>query len=517
MRPPVSNCKHGVAVAVLILFLTIPLCAAGVLTADYDAGRTGANTSETVLTPAIVSSPAFQKRATWTTDDLVYGQPLVYDGSPRLLIVATANDTVYAFDADRAGTTIWSRHLDTALVDAIRFGEYNGHVGCLATPVIDTGNALVWALCVNSSHAWHLYALSLTDGSVQHTATISCTANGVTFSGANQLSRTALLLDGGNIYFGFGAYGADVLPFQGWVFAYAASSGSQVACNSTVNSSNGEGGVWAVGGLAADGSGNVYFGTGNGDCSGSPNLAESVLEASGTTLAITSSLTDNMCAADSASDLDQGAGRVILVGSKVIAGGKNDWIWVVPQGSLGGLQDRTSPSGGRQAFDSFTYQLFDARAFANNTLYLISQDGNGGGTTTLKSFAYSGSAFTTTPAASQAGYTAYLSGMTYSSNGAASGIVWLTSCAAFNETALQAGALRAFDGTTLALLFDSTSLGGDALGSCAKYSPPTVINGRVYVSSFSNAIVAYSNTALQPAPAVSVRSGVTVSGGTMAP
>ena len=53
------------------------------------------------------------------------------------------------------------------------------------------------------------------------------------------------------------------------------------------------------------------------------------------------------------------------------------------------------------------------------------------------------------------------------------------------------GILRAYDATTLADLWNSEAIPADSLGNWAKFVPPVIANGKVYVASFSNSIVVY--------------------------
>src|SRR6476659_7883611 len=75
-----------------------------VLTYHNDNARLGLNSAETVLSPANVSSNSFGLLSSRDVDDFVYAQPLVMTnvtvpgrGTHNLVIVATVNDSVYAF------------------------------------------------------------------------------------------------------------------------------------------------------------------------------------------------------------------------------------------------------------------------------------------------------------------------------------------------------------------------------------------------------------------------------------
>src|SRR5215471_9780214 len=87
----------------------------GVYVNRYDAATTGANTHETILTPAAVKN-GFSKLYSYYVDGAVFAQPLYVpniriSGQPHnILYVATTNDRVYAFDADRAGPPLWMRN-----------------------------------------------------------------------------------------------------------------------------------------------------------------------------------------------------------------------------------------------------------------------------------------------------------------------------------------------------------------------------------------------------------------------
>jgi hypothetical protein len=91
-----------------------------ILTQDYDIARTGANLSETTLSPSSVSSSTFGKLFSLAVDEEVFAQPLymsnlfingAYDNT---VFVATNGNSVYAFDADdpaQAAQPLWHVNL----------------------------------------------------------------------------------------------------------------------------------------------------------------------------------------------------------------------------------------------------------------------------------------------------------------------------------------------------------------------------------------------------------------------
>ena len=95
---------------------------AGVTTYHNDLARDGANTQEYALNTSNVNSTTFGKLFSCTVDQAIYAQPLwlpnvsINSVPHNVVVVATQNDSVYAFDADTSPCVqLWHTNLlDTA-------------------------------------------------------------------------------------------------------------------------------------------------------------------------------------------------------------------------------------------------------------------------------------------------------------------------------------------------------------------------------------------------------------------
>src|ERR1039457_5070969 len=93
---------------------------ADILTAQYDSSRTSWNAAEIYLNVANVNQARFGKLFSRQLDGWVYAQQLYMQGlnipghgAVNVVFVCTANNTVYAFDADSASVSApsWSTTL----------------------------------------------------------------------------------------------------------------------------------------------------------------------------------------------------------------------------------------------------------------------------------------------------------------------------------------------------------------------------------------------------------------------
>lgn len=500
--------------------------AASITTADYNIQRTRANTSETLLTQANVTS-SFHRKCVHSVDGYVYAQPLIIDstligGVTTILVVATMNNSVYAFNANACTAALWSVNFGSTFAGNPSDTDLYGlQVGILGTPVIDPGNNVIYFTSVNSSGVWKLYAINLVDGTTFHAATtISATVNSVTFSSSIQSQRPGLALANGKIYISFGSYG-DLDAYRGWVLAYDETTLAQ--SNAWLSTRTGtKGALWMAGQAPAiDGSGNLVVAVANGTYNGTNDFGNSFVQLSSTLAVLDWQTPANQAAIDSA-DMDNGM-RVLLTGSFVMGAGKDNRWWVLNAGAMGRLQGGGGNPAVAQVFtltsaiaactngSNNTPCLYDGSTFANNVLYAGPID------TKIGAYSFNGSTFTTTPAAQSTAVFAYPGAMLgYSSNGSTANteIVWAVTVSVSAEDDPTAGALRAFNAATLAEIFnsDTAGAGADALGNLVKFNPPVVVNGRVYVGT-SNAVVTYGLPDSSYPGGASAESGSKASGG----
>ena len=487
--PRQSAAISGCSAALLFTFTGGAGAQTNVLTQHNDNNRDGVNSTETVLHPSNVSQNQFGLLFKVAVDDQIFAQPLyvsnlsISGGNHNVVFVATANNSVYAFDAD-SGAQYWHVSLGTAFT--VHNVSYNcndvlGSSGIMSTPVIDGNTGTMYIVNETwdgSSASFHLHALNLANGA-DKSSPATITTNG--FNTHSELQRTGLLLSGGNIYFAFASH-CDDKPYSGDIFAYRESDLSQVGVIDP--SPSDEGGIWQSGnGMAADSSGSVYAVTGNGTWDGNTNFGESFLKLNGT-LGLqdwhTPSNPDNL----NAGDADLGASGPLLISGAglIIGGGKDGILHVVKTGGMGHLGDTTAVQNW-QVTSSHIHSL----NYWNNNLYLWGQGDY------LQVFAFNGSTFNTNPkyklgiqAFDHPGGT-----LSISANGNSNGILWAstnTSHGNDNNGAWHTtvpGILYAYDAGNVNLLWTSQqNAQRDSCNYYAKFTPPTISNGKVYLASF---------------------------------
>jgi hypothetical protein len=328
----------------------------------------------------------------------------------------------------------------------------------------------------------------------------------VTFDAPNQWQRLSLVIVGNNVVFGFGALEEESTAhlYSGWIMAYEKSTLAQSGAFAVVTTGNGGGGAWQSGRPpVVDSSGFVYVITGNGYSSsgydGVHNFSESVLKLDPTHgLSLVDWFTPSNWRALDADDLDLTSSGVMMVPgtSLLVGGGKTGVLYLLKTAGLG--KNTATDSGAIQKIQISTGELrggpvYWQRSTANGGPLLY----DWGARDALKAFAFNGATFATAPRATwTVPYQLWPGGiLTLSANGETpgTGVLWATIATSGNAGADPVpGELDAFDaGNVATRLWTSNKNASDSFGDFAKFVPPLVANGRVYVATWSKQVAVY--------------------------
>jgi len=525
-----------------------------------DLKRTGWNSNETILTQSTISNGNFGLVFARSVDDQIYAQPLVVSnvtigGSKHnIVIVATVNNSLYAFDADDASVTspYWQDNLtfnpstyrpikNTDMTGACggNYKDFSGNIGIVGTPAIDTVTNTLYVVARSvtktspATFVQYLHAIDITTGTektgspVYITATYPGTGSGssggiMTFNQQKQNQRPGLLLYNGIVYIGWASH-CDWAPYQGWLMGYDATTLQQkYVYNSVPN--GGLAGIWMSGQPpAVDDYGNIYITTGNGTTGtgGNPNdttnRASSLIKLSTASGAL--KVKDFFTPMDyiylNDDDLDYGVDGVLLIpySNLSLSGSKEGKLFLIDDNNMGGTTSdnsnvlqilnvaNTTTSNTRHLHGSPVY--YEDR-LGNEYIYAWAEG------SLLKQFPFDRGTMLFDTLNVKIGNTALPSGMpgamlSLSSNGTqyGTGILWANH--PINGDANQSvvpGDLQAFDATdvTHELWNSNWSSKRDSIGKFAKFVPPTIANGKVYMATFSNKLNVYG---LNPLPSSS--------------
>ncbi|MDT4996632.1 MAG: hypothetical protein QOD45_700 [Pseudonocardiales bacterium] len=318
-----------------------------------DAARSGYAPSM----PAVSGQPRVVHQL--TLDGAVYASPIVVGG---VTIVATENDSVYAFDA--SFHRIWRRHLGSPSPAGERPCGDIDPLGITGTPVYDSShNAVDVAAELGGPPRHRLYSLSLATGAVNWVRNLD-------LSGVETVAmqeRGALALTGGRVWVPFGGLSGDCGGYKGRVVGIALDgTGPPVAF--TVPTTR-EAGIWSTPGPVVNADGTLYVSVGNGEAGvGDPyDHSDSVLR-----LDINARLLGYFApttwATDNQSDLDLGSMGPALVGSKwIFAAGKSGNAYVLDRYHLGGI--------GGEVSQAPLCRAFGGSGVVGNVVYLPCTDG----------------------------------------------------------------------------------------------------------------------------------------------
>jgi hypothetical protein len=509
------------------------LLSVNVTSYHYDLAETGANTSETILTPSNVNPTTFGKVASLPVDAQIYAQPLIMTGvsmsgggTEDLVFVATENDSVYAFNAEGASTTpVWKVSLlqsgETAIPASVTgTNDITPIVGITSTPVINTASNTMYVeanfLESNGTYQQRLYQLNIATGGTVNdviiTGSVSGTGAGssggkVAFNALLENQRPALTLANGQVYLAFASHG-DNGNYHGWVVAYNESTLAQdyVWCN-TPNGS--QGGIWmSGGGLAVDSSGDLYLTSGNGSFdanTGGSDYGMALVKLSPSLQALDYFSPYNE-ASLSGADQDYGCGNAILLSNQsgsapneAITLGKWGGVFLnnTATGQMGEINN--PPNGPNKDLGQTGTNLEQHNTFAfwNGDVYIAPDAG------TLRDYAVGNSTLGTALVSQSSkvfGSTSVTdgqgAGVSISSNGTSNGIVWALDNSGFNSSP---AVLYAYNPSNLSQVYWASNQSGtrDTAGNAVKFTTPVVANGFVYVGG-AGTLTLYSN--IPPAP-----------------
>lgn len=536
--------KPTITLVSLVFFVPV-VCAQAptavpVLTWRYDNTHSGANTQETLLSPANVNVNSFGKLFSLPVDSTVYAQPLYVPGLQmsdgtvhNVLFVATENDSIYAFDADsNAGANakpLWKISLLTAAYGAgagatpvpwqdTGSPDVAPAIGITGTPVINRATNTMYVVAAtkeNGAYFSRLHAINIITGAEQPgspvniTATVSGTGHGssngqLSFSALWENQRPALDYFNGYVYIGYAAHG-DNGDYHGWLFAYDATTLKQTAALCLTPNTYGAG-IWGSGaGFPIDTvspAGRMFVSTGNGDLSTYPpfsatsELGESVIDVSLANGGLTPTDAFTPCNYQTLNtqDWDLGSGGVLMLPDQqgsyphiLVIGGKEGRVLVLNRDKLGGFPAShcdTSPPGtdstALQELTNLTPEgegFWNTPAYWNGNIYIWPEKGS------PMLFKVSNGVMNTQPSSESAGVTSAFPSPSFSisSNGTQDGVAWAVRADQFNTNG--PAVLYAWDANDLTKpIYESdTNATRDSAGPANRYSIPVVTNGKVYV------------------------------------
>jgi hypothetical protein len=500
---PLANFLKAIF-ACAALAATVSWAQTPIVTWHYDNVRSGANTTETILTPANVNSTNFGKQFTQPVDGIIVGHPLYLPGVTipgqglhNVVYVATMNDTVYAFDANSGSlpplwttslldlSPLWATPVPVAAQGCAGTTGWT-QTGVVSTPVIDPIANVIYVLAEtyeNEQVVHRLHALDVTTGvevggwPITIQASYTYDGDTYTFVDTHEINRPGLLLNNGYVYAGFGSPGCNGGD-QGWVMSFNTSSAQQEAFDLEPGSRFGS--VWQKGaGLSADSDGYVYADTGEGGMVDGVDLAITVfkLGQSGSQLSLADWFTPWNWSYLSANDVDINNAVVILPDQsgpfphEAITLGKEGTIYVLNRDNMGQLCSSCNGSDTqivqellKVATMGYTPVVWNGSVYITGSSQIQIYTLNNGLLTPGRSWKLGS---TTHPV--------------ITSNGTSNGIIWL----------MNGNRLSALNALDLHLLYASNQAanGRDTVPELAHFGSPIVADGEVFIGTVDSLVV----------------------------
>ncbi|HTK16204.1 MAG TPA: choice-of-anchor D domain-containing protein [Acidimicrobiia bacterium] len=487
------------------------------------------------LAPSTINDHDFGQLFSTTLDGQVYAQPLVSQGT---LLAVTENNSAYGIDPV-SGTVHWQHNYGTAFSPSVlSCGDLSPKIGITATPVIDPATNIgyftskVATAADSSSSAWYMHAVNVATGVEQagFPVLIHGTATndpGTTFNAQFEMQRTGLTIVNGVVYAGFGGH-CDYPPYLGWVIGVSTAGNiTSLWANQTGQSSGGGAGIWQAGaGPVVDATGHLFYVSGNGTTPGDgpaigqpqpQGLGECVTKLNTTTNGIVGrlSVADWFCPADAeqlnAYDGDFGSGGPAALPPSfqspqsnfpmMVTAGKDGVLYLLNMNDLGGVAQgpggtdkvvaEVGPYGGVWSKPAVwggdggyvylpTASPGAAGAGSSGQLNVFRRVVDGSGQVGLSLVAHASSAF---------GFSSSSPVVTSDGTTSGSSVVWIVHA----DDASGVGAtLQAYQAVPQAGVLPqlwSAPLGTP--GTSAKFNPPAIDNGRVYVGTRDGTVVAF--------------------------
>ena len=494
-----------------------------VTTYHNDIGRTGQNTTETVLTQANVNSATFGLLRNLAVDGGVDAEPLylsqlsIAGVAHNVVFIMTEHDSAYAFDAD-SGAQLWKVSLlgsGESPSDDRGCGQVSPEIGITSTPVIDRtagAHGILYAVAMSKNGGTYfqrLHALDITTGGelLGGPVTVQATYPGtgdnssggtVVFDPKQYKDRAALLLLNGVVYTSWASH-CDYSPYTAWIMGYNQTTLAQTSVFDLTPNGN-EGSIWqSGGGLAADAQGNIYALIANGtfdttlDANGFPSKQDYgngfvKVSTTGGTLKVADYFNMSNTVSESGSDADLGSGGAMVLpdGNYGTAGtlnlavgaGKDGNLYVVNRNNMGKWNANTN-NVYQELQGAVPNGVWGVPAYFNNTVYYCDVNA------TLKSFSISSGKLSTTPVQTGASFTYPGVLPSVSANGTANGIVWGIE----NTGTAVLHAFAANDLTQELYNSNQGANGRDHFGSGNKFITPMIADGKVFAATTNSVAV----------------------------
>jgi hypothetical protein len=277
------------------------------------------------------------------------------------VIFASMKGTLYAYMADQKpltqnDTLVWARYLGDPRVGDGTFDMWatdDPTWGILGTPVIDRANNSIYSVVWCADGQYRLYNVALDSGDVkQGPIVVQGSVGSHNFvqnppSKQVRKQRAALLLSNGMLYVGFGGDAPPNSGLAGWLFVYdAATLALKTVWSPTPNGNNA--GIWQGGqGPAADNAGSVYLMTGDGDFDlGKKSYGDSILRLQLNQNGIAVADYFSPCTQSwmrTSCDLDLGSSGPLLFDDMILGGGKTGELYLMKANHLAHFRAGIAP------------------------------------------------------------------------------------------------------------------------------------------------------------------------------